>query len=185
MQLNPSFRAPLQLAKEHTGVAVLSRGRAVRMQSLFNSKGGRPSKQATPGEREGLALAVAAAMQWSKLRDSSNKMFFTNIAATVKRLEGTERDWTKAEMVQFVQNTLFGGIPQYAVEAWIQKEFIPKRGEQITEHRRVIIENFMYRYLASVDSGVDFESALSLASRANLGAVLSCKELGGCAEWTV
>ena len=127
------------------------------MQSLFTNKGGRPGKLATPSEREGLALAVAAAMQWSKLRDSSNKMFFTNVAATVKRLEGTERDWTKVEIVQFVQNTLFGGIPQYAVEAWIQKEFLPKRGEQITEHRRVIIENFMYRYLASVDSGVDFE----------------------------
>ena len=72
------------------------------MQSLFTNKGGRPGKLATPGEREGLALAVAAAMQWSKLRDSSNKMFFTSIAATVQRLEGTEREWTKNEMVQFV-----------------------------------------------------------------------------------
>ena len=155
------------------------------MQSLFHNKGGRPSKQATPGEREGFALAVAAAMQWSRLRDSSNPMFFPNIVANVKRMEGTERDWSKAEMTHFVQNVLFGGIPQYAVETWIQKEFLGKRGEQVIEHRKAIVEYFLYRYLASVDSGVDHEAALSLASRANLGAVLSCKELGGRDDWTV
>ena len=93
-------------------------------------------------------------------------MFFTNIAATVKRLEGTEREWTKAEMVHFVQNSLFGGNPQYAVEAWIQKEFLAKRGEQVTEHRKVIIENFLYRYLA-VDSGVDIVGRTTMGSGAS------------------
>ena len=72
------------------------------MQSLFHNKGGRPSKQATPGEREGLALAVAASMQWSRLRDSSNPMFFPNIVANVKRMEGTERDWSDRAAPQHV-----------------------------------------------------------------------------------
>ena len=39
-------------------LGALSPQPSAHMQSLFHSKGGRPSKQATPGEREGLALAV-------------------------------------------------------------------------------------------------------------------------------
>ena len=86
-------------------------------------------------------------MQWSRLRDSSNPMFFPNIAAIVKRLDETERDWTKAEMVNFVQkehpfrrHTAICGRdldPR-------RSSFLPKRGEEITNHRKVIIENFMY-----------------------------------------
>ena len=76
-------------------LGALSPQPSAHMQSLFHNKGGRPSKQATPGEREGLALAVAASMQWSRLRDSSNPMFFPNIVANVKRMEGTERDWSQ------------------------------------------------------------------------------------------
>eukprot|EP00966_Prymnesium_polylepis_P158424 3662142-Prymnesium_polylepis.1 len=72
-------------------------------------------------------------------------MFFENIVNTVKRLEGTERQWTKAEMVQFVQNSLSGGIPQYAVETWIQKEFLSKRGSEVTEQLAVIATRYPER----------------------------------------
>ena len=52
--------------------------------SLHLAKGGaKQSKFIEPTQREGLALAVGAAMQWSKLRDSSNPMFFKSIADAV------------------------------------------------------------------------------------------------------
>ena len=114
------------------------------MHSLFSASGARKSKHTLPNEREGFALAVGASMQWSKLRDSSNPMFFHNIVEEVKRCEGTERDWSKEQLVHFVQAKLFGfgGIPQYAVEKWIQSEFLGKRGDEITEHRKALIEVF-------------------------------------------
>ena len=155
------------------------------MHSLFSASGARKSKHTLPNEREGFALAVGASMQWSKLRDSSNPMFFHNIVEEVKRCEGTERDWSKEQMVHFVQAKLFGGIPQYAVEKWIQSEFLGKRGDEITEHRKALIEVFIYRYLASVDSGVDSTSALALAEKAHIQEVLQCKGLGGRADWVV
>ena len=68
--------------------------------SLHRAKGG--GKQCTfvePTQREGLALSVGAAMQWSKLRDSCNPNFFKSIADAVKRCEGTERDWSRGSQI--------------------------------------------------------------------------------------
>ena len=123
------------------------------MHSLFSASGARKSKHTLPNEREVFALAVGASMQWSKLRDSSNPMFFHNIVEEVKRCEGTERDWSKEQMVHFVQAKLFGGIPQYAVEKWIQSEFLGKRGDEITEHRKAIIEERRLWYACAGAAG--------------------------------
>ena len=155
-------------------------------QSLHRGRGGKGKKcsRTEPTEREGLALAAGAAMQWSKLRDSSNPQFFPSIAQAVKRCEGTERDWDNDDISFFVTQRLFGGIPQYAVEKWIQREYMGVKGAELVNKRAETICNFIYKYLATVDSGVDHESAMKLAEKANLDAVLQCKELGGKPDWT-
>ena len=156
------------------------------MAGLHRAKGGPKLTRTVPSEREGLALAVGAAMQWSKLRDSNNPQFFLSIAVAVKDCEGTERNWQNEDMTFFVQQRLFGGIPQYAVEKWIQREFLTIKGAaNLKEKRADVIQNFMYKYLSPCDAGVDFESSLSLAAKANLGAVLQCRALGGYPELTV
>lgn len=43
----------------------------------------------------------------------------------------------------------------------------------------------MYRYLASVESGVDYDSALALAKKARVEDVLQCTRLGGKRDWTL
>ena len=154
--------------------------------SLHRGKGGaKQSKFIEPTQREGLALAVGAAMQWSKLRDSSNPMFFKSIAEAVKRCEGTERDWRDEDIKFFVQQRVFGGIPQYAVEAWIQREFRGVKGAEIQVKRADVVQNFMYKYLATIDAGVDYESARELAVKANITELLQCREMGGCTQWTL
>ena len=40
-----------------------------------------------------------------------------------------DRDFSKEDMVHFVQNKIFGGIPQYAVERWIQYACLGKEGD--------------------------------------------------------
>ena len=84
-----------------------------RMESLHRNKGGASSKRAEPSEKEGMGLAVGAAMLWCKLRDSTSGAFFTKIAEEVKRCMDGDRTFSKEDMVHFVQNKLFGGIPQY------------------------------------------------------------------------
>ena len=91
------------------------------MHSLHRTSGGKQSKRThLPSESEGFALAIGAALQWAKLRDSSSKVFFTSIANEVKRCEATEQDWTKEEMVYFVHDKVFGSIPQLEVENYLQ-----------------------------------------------------------------
>ena len=51
-----------------------------RMESLHRNKGGAKSKRAEPSEKEGMGLAVGAAMLWCKLRDSSSGAFFPKIS---------------------------------------------------------------------------------------------------------
>ena len=153
---------------------------------LHRSKGGPNCEHTEPTEREGFALAVGAVMQWTKLRDSSNPMFFTSISEAVRRCEGTERCWSNTDMTFFVMQRLFGGIPQYAVEKWIQHEFMGVKGkEAILEKRFDVISSFAYKYLSTVNSGVDFTAASELAEKANVSAVLRSTELGGCGEFTV
>jgi hypothetical protein len=157
-------------------------------ESLFRHSGGRAKSSTAhePNEREGFALAVGAAMQWGKLRDASNKMFFPAIAEEVKRCGGTERSWTKDEMTYFVMQKLFGGIPMYAVEKWIQGEFLDKRGSaQLEAGRKALVENFLYKYLSQCPSGADYTAASELAERACLNSVLRCTALGGKPDWSV
>lgn len=154
--------------------------------SLHRAKGGgKQCKFVEPTQREGLALSVGAAMQWSKLRDSCNPNFFKSIADAVKRCEGTERDWSNEDLKFFVMQRLFGGIPQYAVETWIQREFLGVKGADIQVKRADVIQNFMYKYLASIDAGVDYESARELAMKANINELLQCRDMGGCTQWTL
>ena len=49
---------------------------------------------------------------------STSGAFFTKIAEEVKRCMDGDRTFSKEDMVHFVQNKLFGGIPQYAVERY-------------------------------------------------------------------
>ena len=78
------------------------------MESLHRNKGGAKSKRAEPSEKEGMGLAVGAAMLWCKLRDSTSGAFFTKIAEEVKRCMDGDRTFSKEDMVHFVQNKLFG-----------------------------------------------------------------------------
>ena len=86
------------------------------MESLHRNKGGAKSKRAEPSEKEGMGLAVGAAMLWCKLRDSSSGAFFPKISEEVKRCMEGDRDFSKEDMVldmvHFVQNKIFGGIPR-------------------------------------------------------------------------
>ena len=101
------------------------------MESLHRNKGGAKSKRAEPSEKEGMGLAVGAAMLWCKLRDSSSGAFFPKISEEVKRCMEGDRDFSKEDMVHFVQNKIFGGIPQYAVERWIQYACLGKEGDEL------------------------------------------------------
>ena len=92
------------------------------MESIHRHSGGKELKRKNvPTEREGMALTVGAAMLWVKLRDSSAPAFFRTISDLVKHCEGTDRDFDRDDMVWFVQERVFGGIPQYAVETWVQR----------------------------------------------------------------
>jgi hypothetical protein len=51
--------------------------------------------------------------------------------------------------------------------------------------RADVIQNFMYKYLASIDAGVDYESARELAMKANINELLQCRDMGGCTQWTL
>ena len=80
---------------------------------------------------------------------------------------------------------VFGGIPEYAVEKWLQREFMGIRGADIETKRADVIENFMYKHLATINAGVDYETAHELAVKADVGEVLKCRALGGRPEWTL
>ena len=151
-----------------------------RMESLHRNKGGASSKRAEPSEKEGMGLAVGAAMLWCKLRDSTSGAFFTKIAKGVKRCMDGDRTFSKEDMVHFVQNKLFGGIPQYAVERWIQHEYLGKEGDALVALQKDTVQNFMYR---SVDSGAEYAEALKLCRRACMDEILpgsySARRLAG------
>ena len=153
------------------------------MESIHRNQGGASSKRAQPSEKEGMGLTVGAAMLWCKLRDSSSGAFFTKITEEVNRCQEGDRTFSKEDMVHFVQNKLFGGIPQYAVERWIQHECLGKQGDALVAFKKDTVQNFMYRYLGSVASGVDHPEALELCKKARVDEILQCKVLGGMPEW--
>eukprot|EP00966_Prymnesium_polylepis_P217117 5024880-Prymnesium_polylepis.2 len=52
------------------------------------------------------------------------------------------------------------------------------KGADIIAKRADMIQNFMYKYLATVDAGVDYESASELGMKANISEVLRCRGAG-------
>ena len=125
------------------------------MHSLHRHTGGKQSTRVhLPSESAGFALAVGAALQWCKLRDCSSKAFYTAIAFEVKRCESTDVDWTCDEMVFFVQDMLFGSITQIGLEKYLQRKFHGKDKEGRVAATKEFVHSVIYRYLASVESGV-------------------------------
>jgi hypothetical protein len=167
------------------GAALAALAAVDRSMSLFRNKGGKTSQVREPSEAEGLALAVAAAMQWSRLRCAVNKMFFVDIAAECKRLKCTPSLWTHAEMVHFVQNKMFNSIPQEGLELYFTRKFTYETAARRAELIQQFIESVMYKYLAVVASGRDYDAAVELAKEAKLDKVLQSEALGGKPEWTL
>ena len=64
---------------------------------------------------------------------------------------------------------------------WPQSDIL---GADLIAKRADVVQSIIYKYLATVDAGVDHEAAIALAGKANLDAVLQCKELGGQLTWT-
>tara|TARA_B100000795_G_scaffold24483_1_gene16370 strand:- start:190 stop:1104 length:915 start_codon:yes stop_codon:yes gene_type:complete len=155
------------------------------MESLYGQTGGRKSKftDQMPSEREGMGLAVGAALLFCKLRDASCQAFWCKISDEVVRCMESDRTFSKDVMKRFVVDKLFGGIPQYAIETWIQHACLLLTGEDLIAWKKETVENFMYRYLGSSNAGVDYADALELCRQANVEAILQCKQLGGRPEW--
>ena len=116
------------------------------MESIDGSKGHKQSKLARflPSEREGVGLAVGSALLWCKLRDSSSASFFTKITDEVSRCMESDRTFSREVVKHFVQNGIFGGIPQYAVEKWIQRECLQKTGADLIQFTKDTVQNFLY-----------------------------------------
>ena len=112
-----------------------------------------------------------------------SKAFYTAIAFEVKRCESTDVDWTCDEMVFFVQDMLFGSITQIGLEKYLQRKFHGKDKEGRVAATKEFVHSVIYRYLASVESGVDYDAAKTLAEKAHIEEVLQCTKLGGKREW--
>jgi hypothetical protein len=153
--------------------------------SLFRTKGGKKSAVRTPSEAEGFALAVASGMQWARIRSAMNKMFFVDIATECKRLKCTPSEWSNAEMTFFVQQKVFNSIPQEGLEMYFTRKFTYEKAERRAELFRVFVESVMYKYLATVEAGRDYEAAVELAREAKLEKVLQSEALGGKPDWSL
>ena len=133
--------------------------------SLFRTSGGKTCSKRLPSDAEGLALAVGTAMQWAKLRDCSNPQFFLNIASACKRLKCTPSMWTHEEMTYFTTEKVFNSIPQKGIERYLSRKWIGVRGaSNMLPLFKDFVESIMYKYLATVDAGADYDSALELAT---------------------
>ena len=150
-----------------------------------NYGGKKSAAQHEPSEVEGFALAVGCAMFWCKLRDSTNPIFFRVIAEEVKRAEATQQVWSREEMKQLFHNKVLCGIGQDGVKRHIQRFFAGADAEKRDELARDFVGSIIFRYLATAEAGVDHESALALARKANLNEILTNKVLGGSAKWQV
>ena len=152
--------------------------------SLFRHAGGKKCAVRLPSEAEGLALAVAAAMLWAKLRTSANPVFFDTIASECKRLKCTPSVWTRSEMVYFVHQKVFNTIPQEGLENYLTRKMSFVKKEERAQFFQEFVESVLYKYLATVDAGRDSDAAMELAREAKLDKVLQCETFNGCTEWT-
>eukprot|EP00966_Prymnesium_polylepis_P113975 2634321-Prymnesium_polylepis.1 len=151
--------------------------------SLFRAKGARKSRQRLPSDAEGLALAVGAAMQWARLRDSSHPQFFLNVAMECKRLKCTPSNWSHEEMRNFVQEHVFSSIPQKGVHNYLQRRWSGLNRDGRLENFKDFITSVIYKYLATCEAGADYDAAFELAHEAKLERVLQSTALGGKPEW--
>ena len=114
-----------------------------------------------------------------------NRMFFVDIAAECKRLKCTPSVWSNEEMTFFVQQKVFNSIPQEGLETYFARKFTYEKAERRAELFREFVESVMYKYLATVEAGRDYEAAVELAREAKLEKVLQSEALGGKAEWSL
>ena len=85
------------------------------MASLHGAYGGKKTKRRhMPAESEALALIVATAMMWAKLRDSTpdstHPQFFQVISDEVRRAEGSLQHWSRDELHYIFHEKLLCGI---------------------------------------------------------------------------
>ena len=78
---------------------------------------------------------------------------------------------------------LFCSITQIGLENYLQREFRGKDKEGRIALTKAFVQSVIYRYLASVESGVDYDEAKKLAEKARIEEVLQCTKLGGKREW--
>ena len=142
--------------------------------SLFRHAGGKKCAVRLPSEAEGLALAVAAAMLWAKLRTSANPVFFDTIASECKRLKCTPSVWTRSEMVYFVHQKVFNTIPQEGLENYLTRKMSFVKKEERAQFFQEFVESVLYKYLATVDAGRDSDAAMELAREAGPSSTRCC-----------
>ena len=91
--------------------------------SLHGRRGGVQSKKVhAPAESEGFALAVASAMYWGKLRDSTHPDFWRRIVAEVLHAESTTQQWADNEMIAHFHGTVLCGIGQEGLQLYLQRK---------------------------------------------------------------
>jgi hypothetical protein len=88
-------------------------------------------------------------------------------------------------MTFFVQQKVFNSIPQEGLEMYFTRKFTYEKAPMRAELTHVFIESVMYKYLATVEAGRDYEAAFELAQEATLVKVLQSEALGGKPEWSL
>jgi hypothetical protein len=66
-------------------------------------------------------------------------------------------------MTFFVQQKVFNSIPQEGLEMYFTRKFTYEKAPRRAELTQVFIESVMYKYLATVEAGRDYEAAFVLA----------------------
>ena len=146
------------------------------LRSLSGRKGGkRATLVQSPGEVEGLALAVGAAMMYASRRSVADPDFYTKISSEVKRVGASEQEWNHTQMYAFVQEKLFNGLPQQTIVKCLERRFaMPVFASEedkvrVRAERPTLLHGFiadtLYLYLSRVPSGVDYSQAKTLCLR--------------------
>eukprot|EP00966_Prymnesium_polylepis_P026593 613524-Prymnesium_polylepis.1 len=68
---------------------------------------------------------------------------------------------------------------------YFTRKFTYEKAERRAELFREFVESVMYKYLATVEAGRDYEAAVELAREAKLEKVLQSEALGGKPEWSL
>ena len=90
--------------------------------NLFANRGGRRCGAGhVPADSEGLALATALVMYFSRQTDNTHPQFYDVIAQETKRARGTLQIWSKEEIKQYIQEKLWKKIPGEKLSVYFQK----------------------------------------------------------------